>query len=50
MKRRLVEVKERPPMARGIECLACGVDLEGDGFFCSMACRERHYGGGGGNG
>ena len=47
-KRRLVELKERP-LARGNECLACGNRLEADGFFCSVNCRERHYGIGGSN-
>ena len=45
-KRRLVEVDERPRMPRGSECLACGAELDGEGFFCSMTCRDRHYGGG----
>lgn len=43
-KRRLVEVKERPTLARGNECLVCGKRLEADGFFCSVNCRWRHYG------
>jgi hypothetical protein len=43
IKRKLVEIENRPSVIGGNTCIECGEDLEANGFFCGLACRDRHY-------